>query len=193
MAPTQLELLANAQTVNEKIFGNRVKINKAVIEAGAETPVFGPPASELKLNLSYEDPFNGNQNNRRVAENALRSKKFIQPKAVNTVDVAQTQKDIDVSKKLDPDVQAPIKDQPAEVLTLPSKPTPGSPAAIKEAEEAHLKAAQAAQAVPKAGSSAPPPAGAGSHPPPAMPPTGSSIVPPAEAPKATPPVWTPKA
>lgn len=131
MAPSHMELLNAAKEHDMRAQNQRVKINKAIIEAGAVEAAPLPPLSAFIPVDETEDPFNGNQNNRRVAERMTHSAKHRNVQAPLFVDdpvdpLTHTLNMIALSKKLDPDpVIEHDYDEP--VVMLP--PTPGSPAA----------------------------------------------------------------
>lgn len=131
MAPSHLELLNAAKAYDMIAQNQRVKINKAVIEAGAVEAAPLPPLNAIIPFDESEDPFNGNQNNRRVAERMMHAAKHRNIQAPlfedDPVDpLTHTLKMIALSKKLDPDPTIESDDDEP-VVVLP--PTPGSPAA----------------------------------------------------------------
>lgn len=175
MPPTQKELLKVAGEFENRTQQHRVKINKAVVEAGTIDITPGLPAEKLDLTLTGDDddPFYGNQNNRRVAERTAKTLRRVSS-VTPTDEHERVMADIAQSKKVNPD---PVIEKDDEFPALPfMKPTPGSPAALAaeskpfqandDAEAARAKAHADAQA--KTPASAPP-AGAGAQAPAATP------------------------
>jgi hypothetical protein len=138
MPPTHMELLKAAKDHDAKQTNVRVKINKAIIEAGAVEAAPLPPLTAVIPVDENDDPFNGNQNNRRVAERMIHGAMHRENQKTAVVDLVdplthtqRTLADIQKSKRVDPD---PLVERDVEIpasLTLP--PTPGSPAARKAA------------------------------------------------------------
>lgn len=134
MPPTQMELLKAAQTVDNTIHAHRVKVNKAILDAGslpAATPV---PVSELQLVHEDDDPFNGNINNRKVAERVAATNRRIwmnNSEPTHMGDPAKAKADIERSKRINPDPVKASDNDPLPPIDLGNTPTPGSPAAVK--------------------------------------------------------------
>lgn len=103
----------------------------AVVKAGTTKPTPGLHPSELTLIDEDEDPFNGNANNRRVAERIAAQGNRVyanNSRPIHTGDPAKARADIAKSKRLNPDV---VPDADFEESVPARKPTPGSPAALK--------------------------------------------------------------
>lgn len=119
MAPTQGELLEAANRINRKIAVQRnPKMADSTVELAAP-----PHPSELKITNDDEDPFNGNMNNRRVAERIANSKerKYLNnSQPIHTGDPNKAAADVAKSKAVNPDVP---EAKPGTKSTLPSLPT----------------------------------------------------------------------
>lgn len=143
MSPTTKELLEASKQHNNTLSLNAEQLKKAI--AGALTTSVDPAIpgvhpSQLALTDPDEDPFNGNLNNRRVAERIAAQGNRVYTNAsrpLHTGDPNKAAADIAKSKRINPDVIVESEEEPVPVK-LP--PTPGSPAAIKAAEEAAKKA-----------------------------------------------------
>lgn len=153
MAPSLVALLAAAKDHDAKQQNHRVKINKAIIEAGNVESTPPTPVAELVLTTEEEDdPFQGNLNNRRVAERiagTLTHRKYLNNSEPTHVgDPQKALADIERSKRINPDPPQPMKDEEMPAIVLP--PSPGSPAAVKAAQEAAGTAAAPAETKPAA-------------------------------------------
>lgn len=118
--PDQKDLLAHSNQINRKLQA------EAMPERKTDAPVLAvpPAAKDLKMTDDNEDPFNGNMNNRRVAERIANTpgkrKQFLNNSMPTHIgdpnkaaaDVAKSQKVNPVKPEDDPDKMPP--------LTLPS-------------------------------------------------------------------------
>lgn len=133
------DLLDVSRTIDAQLGNVQTQKVKAAVEAIAKQN-FGPSLpgvnpADLNLEDTDEDPFNGNVNNRKVAERiaAQRSRKYVNlAKPIHTGDPDKARKDIARSKAINPDPEK--EDVKAELLTLTLVPSAGSPAAIKAAK-----------------------------------------------------------
>jgi hypothetical protein len=137
MPPTQKDLLAAAHKHDVERDAHLVKLNKAIIGVGAvEAAPVPAPLAVVPIDPD-DDPFNGNQNNRRVAERvthaALHRQNQPQP-VVDPIDpLTHTVNAIKQSKRVNPD---PVIDKDYDEPVRVAPPTPGSPAALAAAKEA---------------------------------------------------------
>ena len=138
--PEIKDLLKAAQEFDAGQAAHTVKIGKALLAVPMQPAATIPPVHELSLIAEDEDPFAGNLNNRRVAERVASQNRTIYTnvhKIVHTGDPGKAARDVELSKKLNPDSvsaseQAELDAQKsAAALRNKPKPTPGSPAAAK--------------------------------------------------------------
>lgn len=141
MAPQLTELLAEERRQRESVSVPFVQVKNGRVQLIDPNPAplaVVPPASELKMD-DDGDPFNGNLNNRRVAERIASERKYKQylnnSEPTHTGDPKKALDDIARSKALVPDPLVKTDDDPMPPIALPSLPTPGSPAAVKAAAD----------------------------------------------------------
>ena len=147
-------LLEHAAAVDASINMHNVKIGKAILSVPPQETVKPPKPSELSLEHEDDDPFNGNVNNRKVAERIAAQNRTIYTnvhKIIHTGDPGKAARDVAKSKAINPDALTDNELEEAQAEETARKlrevkPTPGSPAAVKA--EADAKAAQGVTATP---------------------------------------------
>jgi uncharacterized protein (DUF2267 family) len=150
----QKELLANAAAVDIAAQLHSVKIGKAILSVPPQPTVPPPPVHELTLIQEDDDPFNGNVNNRKVAERIAAQNRTIYTnvhKIVHTGDPGKAARDIEQSLRVNPDALSDAeKDEIANrelaAKLAEAKPSAGSPAAQRQAEDRAKSAENAANA-----------------------------------------------
>lgn len=143
-APTQVELMANANRIASLETAAQVKKNQAAAaSAGTVTPQPPTPLKDLVLIHPDEDPFNGNENNRNVARRIAKAGKRIFMNTAQPTHMGDPNKaaeDVAKSDKVNPPLGAEEAHEPIKVVP----PAPGSPAAKKLAAEAEAASKAAA-------------------------------------------------
>lgn len=136
MKPDHANLLAVAQHHDSVIFGRNVKINKAIQQAGQQEVTMPAATTPVQhIQLEDEDPFNGNQNNRRVAARIAKmsKRKYLNNSEPTHIgDPEKAARDVARSLELNPETELLSGDEQVMADLSPKlKPSPGSPAAQK--------------------------------------------------------------
>lgn len=128
MAPKHQDLLANATEINRKIDGSKMPK-----DTGRELPT-PPPADQLVHVDPNEDPFGGNQNNKRVAERIAKEKVrkyFNNSHPAHLGDPAKAAKDVAQSNRVNPTTDEDTK--PVALPTVAQLPAPAEGQTAAEA------------------------------------------------------------
>lgn len=138
--PTQNELLAAAAVVDAGINAHTIKIGKAILSVGSQEAAPVLPVHKLSLDNEDDDPFNGNVNNRKVAERIAAQNRTLYTNAhkiIHTGDPGKAARDVAKSKESNPDsLTSSELDEVANselAANLKKVPSPGSPAATQAA------------------------------------------------------------
>jgi hypothetical protein len=134
--PTLKDLLDVARVHDATIQSRNVKIGRAIQEAAHQEVTLPTFDNDKPLNLAIElDPFGGNRNNRKVAARIASEgkRRFLNNSTpTHTGDPAKAAADLKLSLQLNPEPEILSSDDDVLTQVTPAKPSPGSPAALKQ-------------------------------------------------------------